>query len=95
VHDAVGSPKLDEQVDGLFSVLEAEGRTFVLQQEEERVCASSDRVTPAHTPLGESSQHSPPPTETVTDPNVTEQPREHQVSNEELSGQEDETEYVF
>jgi Integrase core domain/Integrase zinc binding domain/Chromo (CHRromatin Organisation MOdifier) domain len=95
VHETGVSPKLDDQVDGPFRVLEAEGRTFVLQQGEERVRVSSDRVTPAPTPLGESSLRSPPSTETATNPNLTEHPREPQVSNEEPSDQEDETEYVF
>jgi hypothetical protein len=95
VHDVGVCPKLDDQVDGPFRVLEAEGRTFVLQKGEGRVRVSSNRVTPVPTLLGESSLQSPPPTETVPDPNVTEQPREPQVGNEESSGQEDETEYVF
>jgi hypothetical protein len=72
LHDAGESPKLDDQVDGPVWVLEAEARTFVLHQGEERVRVSSDRVSPAPTPLRESSLRPPPPTETVTDPNVTE-----------------------
>jgi Chromo (CHRromatin Organisation MOdifier) domain len=59
------------------------------------VRVSSDRVTREYTPLGESSLLSPSTTETVTDLNVTEQPREPQVGNEESSYQEDKTEYVF
>jgi hypothetical protein len=78
------SPKLE--VDGPFRVLEAEGRTFVLEQGEERVRVSSDRVTPAPIPLGESSLRSKPPTETVTNPNLTEQPREPCGTQESLQG---------
>jgi hypothetical protein len=95
VHDAILSPTLDDHVCGPFRVLEAEGRTFVLQKGEERVRVSTDRVTPAPTPSGESSLRSPPPKGKVTDPKVTEQLRVHQVVNEESSGQADETEYFF
>jgi Chromo (CHRromatin Organisation MOdifier) domain len=95
VHETGVIPKLDDQVDGPFRVLEAEGRTFVLHKGEERVRVSSDRVTQDPTPLGESSLRSPPSTETVTNPNLTGKPREPQVGNEEPSDQEDETEYVF
>jgi hypothetical protein len=73
----------------------APARRAPVQQGKELLHVSSDRVTPAPTLLGESSLRSSPPTETVTDPNVTEQPREPQVGNKESSGQEDENEYVF
>ena len=52
VHATGTNPKLDQQVDGPYRVVETDGRTFVLQQGEERARVSSDRVTPAPAPLG-------------------------------------------
>jgi hypothetical protein len=49
VHDAGVNPKLDEQVDGPYRVLEIDGQTFLLQLGEERARVSSDRVTLAPT----------------------------------------------
>jgi Chromo (CHRromatin Organisation MOdifier) domain len=46
-------PKLDAQVDGPHRVLETDGSTFQIQQGEQKVRISSDRITPAPTPLGE------------------------------------------
>jgi hypothetical protein len=50
--NATGSnPKLDAQVDGPYRVLETDGRTFQIQQGEQKVRISSDSITPAPAPL--------------------------------------------
>jgi hypothetical protein len=68
VHDAGTNPKLDRQVDGPYRVVETDDRTFVLQKGEERARISSDRVTPAPAPLGEThtSGRDPREEESVT-----------------------------
>jgi hypothetical protein len=53
VHDPGTNPKLDQQVDGTFRVVETDGRNFVLRQGEERARFMSDLVTPAPAPHGE------------------------------------------
>jgi hypothetical protein len=53
VHATGKNPKLDAQVDGPYRVLETDGRTFKINQGEQKVRISSDRITPAPAPLGE------------------------------------------
>jgi Chromo (CHRromatin Organisation MOdifier) domain len=53
VHGTGTNPKLDAQVHGPYLVLETDGRTFQIQQGEQKVRISSDRFTPAPDLLGE------------------------------------------
>jgi hypothetical protein len=88
VHDAGTNPKLDRQVDGTYQVVETDGRTFVLQQGEERARISSDRVTPAPAPLGETQTPGRDPREDESVPRTDWAP--------ECAGiPEEEAEYVF
>jgi hypothetical protein len=59
VHEAEVNPKLCEQVNGLYCVLETDGQTILLQLGEEKARVSSDRVTPAPTPCSEDDLTSP------------------------------------
>jgi transposase InsO family protein len=52
-HDTGINPKLDEQVDGPYQVLNNDGHTFLLQLGDQEVRISSDRITPAPTPRTE------------------------------------------
>jgi hypothetical protein len=51
VHATGKNPKLYAQVDGPYRVLETDGRIFQIQQGEQKVRISSDRITPAPAPL--------------------------------------------
>jgi hypothetical protein len=51
-HATGTTPKLDAQVDGPYRVLETDGLTFQIQQGEQKVRVSSDRISPAPTPPG-------------------------------------------
>jgi hypothetical protein len=53
VHATGTNPKLDAQVDGPYRVLETDGRTFEIQQGEQKVRISSDNITRPLNPLGE------------------------------------------
>ena len=55
VHETGTNPKLDEQVDGPYKVLQTDGRTFLLRIGDDHVRVSSDRLTAAPTPEGELS----------------------------------------
>jgi hypothetical protein len=52
-HPAGVNPKLDDQVDGPYQVLETDGHTFVLQLGAQKDRVSSDRITPATNPSAE------------------------------------------
>jgi Chromo (CHRromatin Organisation MOdifier) domain len=47
VHEPGVNPKLYDQVDGPYQVIDTDGRTFLLQTETDRVRVSSNRLTPA------------------------------------------------
>jgi Chromo (CHRromatin Organisation MOdifier) domain len=47
VHEAGRNPKLDDQVDGPYQVIETDGRVFILRIGDEDVPVSSDRIKPA------------------------------------------------
>jgi hypothetical protein len=47
VHEAGRNPKLDDQVDGPYQVIETDGRVFKLRIGDDDVPVSSDRITPA------------------------------------------------
>ena len=47
VHEVGRNPKLDDQVDGPFRVVETDGRVFKLRIGDDDVPVSSDRITPA------------------------------------------------
>jgi Chromo (CHRromatin Organisation MOdifier) domain len=47
VHEGGRNPKLDDQVDGPYRVLETDGRVFKLRIGDDDVPVSSDRITPA------------------------------------------------
>jgi transposase InsO family protein len=47
VHEAGRNPKLDDQVDGPYQLIETDGRVFKLRIGDEDVPVSSDRITPA------------------------------------------------
>jgi hypothetical protein len=47
VHEVGRNPKLDDQVDGPYRLLETDGRVFKLRIGEDDVPVSSDRITPA------------------------------------------------
>jgi hypothetical protein len=47
VHEAGRNPKLDDQVDGPYQVIETDGRVFKLRIGDEDVPVSSDCITPA------------------------------------------------
>jgi Chromo (CHRromatin Organisation MOdifier) domain len=53
VHEMGINPKLDDQVDGPYRVVQTDGRTFLLRIGDDHIRVSSDRVTPAPTPEGE------------------------------------------
>ena len=55
VHETGTNPKLNEQVDGPYKVLQTDGRTFLLRIGDDHVRVSSDRLTAAPTPEGELS----------------------------------------
>jgi hypothetical protein len=58
LHQVGVNPKLDEQVEGPYLVIATDGRTFLLRIKDDEVRVSSDRVTPAPTPVGESLRES-------------------------------------
>jgi Chromo (CHRromatin Organisation MOdifier) domain len=47
VHDTVRNPKLDDQVDGPYRVIETDGRVFKLRIGDDYVPVSSDRIAPS------------------------------------------------
>jgi hypothetical protein len=47
VHEAGRNPKLDDQVNGHYQVIETDGRVFKLRIGDDDVPVSSDRITPA------------------------------------------------
>ena len=49
------SPKLASPVEGPYRVVHTDGQTFSLRIGDEDVRVSSDRITPAPTPLGETT----------------------------------------
>jgi Chromo (CHRromatin Organisation MOdifier) domain len=53
VHETGTNPKLDDQVDGPYKVVQTDGRTFVLRIGDDHILLSSDRITAAPTPEGE------------------------------------------
>jgi hypothetical protein len=52
-HATGTKPKLDAQADGPYRVLETDSHTFKIQQGEQKVRISSNRITPAPAPPGE------------------------------------------
>ena len=55
VHEAGTNPKLDDQVDGPYKVVQTDGRTFLLRLGGDHIRVSSDHVTAVPTPEGELS----------------------------------------
>jgi hypothetical protein len=55
VHETGTNPKLDDQVDGPYKVVQTDGRTFLLPIGDDHVRVSSDRITATPTPEGELS----------------------------------------
>jgi hypothetical protein len=49
------NPKLNDQVDGTYKVVQTDGRTFLLRIGDDHVRVSSDRITAAPNPEGELS----------------------------------------
>jgi hypothetical protein len=47
VHEVGHNPKLDDQFDGPYRVIETDGRVFKLRIGDDEVPVSSDRITPA------------------------------------------------
>mgnify|MGYP003561719933 FL=1 len=72
VHEVGRNPKLDDQVDGPFRVVETDGRVFKLRIGDDDVPVSSDRITPAPKPAntparGNPGDALPPPVNTEED----------------------------
>jgi hypothetical protein len=88
VHETGKNPKLDQQVDDPYRVVETDGRTFVLQHGEEQTRVSLDRVTPAPAPLGEMQVPRRDPTENERAPGGERAPVD-------AGDPEEEAEYVF
>jgi hypothetical protein len=55
VHETGTNPELNDQVDGPYKVVQADGRTFLLRIGDDNVRVSSDRIPAAPTPEGELS----------------------------------------
>jgi Chromo (CHRromatin Organisation MOdifier) domain len=88
VHDTGTNPKLEQQVDGPYRVVETDGRTFVIQHGEEQTLVSSDLVTPAPAPLGEMKVPRRDPTENERTP-------DGERAHVDTGDPEEKAEYVF
>jgi hypothetical protein len=91
VHEVGRNPKLDDQVDGPYRVIETDGRIFKLRIGDDDVPVSSDRIAPAQ----ESADDTPARTSPVDDIPPPVDAYENGVTTPEEDDAEFEGEYFF